>query len=137
MFDDLIRRDGVTDGFGHLHALLIEREPVGDHIAIGRTALGAAGLQERGMEPAAVLVGAFHVDIGDAILCAVLAVAQNERVGGAGIEPHIQHVKDLIIVIRVGDAVQDLFFKALLIPNIRAFFLKGGGDAGVQFIAFE
>ncbi len=67
-----------------------------DHAAIGRAAFGGAGLQERGVEPAAVLVGALHIDIGNAVLGAIFAVAQHEGVGRAGIEPHIEHVEHLV-----------------------------------------
>ena len=41
----LLRGGGVAEGLGHLHALLVQREAVGQHAPIGRAALGAAGLQ--------------------------------------------------------------------------------------------
>ena len=43
---------------GHLHALLVQREAVGQNAPVGRAPDGAAGLQHRGMEPPPVLVGA-------------------------------------------------------------------------------
>ena len=51
------------------------------HRLVGRAAAGAAGLQHRGVEPAAVLVGALEVDVGRPD--AVGPVAQREGVGGA------------------------------------------------------
>ena len=53
--------DGVADGFGHLHALFIQRKAVGQNALIGRATFGAASLKHGRMEPTAVLVGAFEV----------------------------------------------------------------------------
>ena len=61
----------------------IQRHAMCDHIAIGRAPSGAHRLQKRGMEPPAMLVGAFHIDIGDAVFRPVRAVAQGKCVGGA------------------------------------------------------
>ena len=45
----------------HLLALLVEDEAVRQHDVVGRAAARAAALQQRGVEPAAMLVGAFEV----------------------------------------------------------------------------
>ena len=132
LFDDLVGRNDIAERLGHLHALLVEREAAGHNPAIGRTADGAAALKHRGMEPAAVLVGAFEVDIGEAIFRAILAVAQNESVGRAGIEPNIQNIKDLIVAFRINDAAEEPLFRALDIPAIGALCLEGRGDAGIH-----
>jgi hypothetical protein len=79
----LLGRDRVARGLRHLVALGVEREAVGQHAPVGRAADGAAGLEHGGMEPAAVLVGAFEVEVGDAVLGPVRAVAEDEGVGGA------------------------------------------------------
>ena len=67
---------------------------MGEHRVVGRAAAGAAGLQHRGVEPAAVLVGALEVEAGRPD--AVRAVAQREGVGGAGVEPDVEDVGDLL-----------------------------------------
>ena len=85
------------------------------------------------MEPPAVLIGAFHVDVGNAVLGPVLTVAQHKSVGRARVEPHVQHVKHLIIVIGVGYAVEDLLFEPIGVPDIRAILLERRLDAGVEF----
>ena len=79
--DNLVRDDGVAQGFGHLVAFLVQGETVGQDTAIGRAAIGAAGLQKRRVKPTAVLVGAFQIEVRDPVFAAVLAVAQNEGVG--------------------------------------------------------
>ena len=130
--DHRLRGDGVAERFGHLHALFIQREAVGQHAAVGRTALGAAGLQHRGMEPAAMLVGALEIQVGDAIVRPVRAVAQHEGMGGARVKPHVQHVIDLFIIRRIDDAIQHPFLESLHKPDIGAFCLERGLDAGVD-----
>ena len=73
--------DGVADGFGHLHALRVQRETVCHHVAVRRATRSAHRLQQRRMEPPAVLVGAFHVNVCDAVLGPVFTVAQGESMG--------------------------------------------------------
>jgi hypothetical protein len=51
-----------------------------------------------------MLVGAFQIQIGDAVGAAIGAVAQHEGMGRAAVEPHIQHVHDLIVGVGVDDA---------------------------------
>ena len=65
---DLLGRDDVAERFRHLAALLVEHEAVGQDRAIGRAAARAAGFQQRGLEPAAVLIGAFEIEIGAILL---------------------------------------------------------------------
>ena len=76
--DHRFRCDGIADGFGHLHALFIQRKAMRQHAAIGRAPLGTTGLQHRRMEPTAVLIGALQIQIRNAVNAAILAVAQNK-----------------------------------------------------------
>ena len=72
----------------------------------GAHAARAAAFQQRGLEPAAVLVGAFeiHHGVGAAVALAAdageagkfLGVLQHEGVGGAGVEPDVEDVVDLL-----------------------------------------
>ncbi len=132
LLDDVLRCDGVAERLGHLVALLVQREPMGHHVAIGRAAQGAAGLQQGGVEPAAVLVGAFHVDVGNAVLGPVGAIPQHKRVGGATVEPHVEDVIDLLPLGRVVFIAQEPFLGAVLVPGIRALGLEGLRDAVVD-----
>ena len=60
----LLRLDGVADRLGHLAAVLIKREPVGEHDVEGSAAARAAAFKQRGLKPTAVLVGAFQIHHG-------------------------------------------------------------------------
>src|SRR5690606_9155545 len=62
LFDDIGRGDDIALGFRHLAALLVEREAMRQDRVVGCAAHGAAGLQHRGLEPAAMLVGAFEIE---------------------------------------------------------------------------
>ena len=54
----------VAERLRHLAALLVEDEAVGQHRLVGRRAARADGFEQRRMEPAAMLVGAFEIEIG-------------------------------------------------------------------------
>ena len=120
--------DGVADGFGHLHALRVQRETVCHHVAVRRATRSAHRLQQRGVKPPAVLVGAFHVNVCDAVLRPVFPVAQGEGMGRAAIEPDVENVSHLIELCRIDDALKEAFFRAFRIPGIRAFGLEGLND---------
>ena len=68
-----------------------------------------------------MLVGAFKVEIGDAVRAAVLAVAQHEGMGGTGIEPHVENVEHLVIGFRVDDAAQVAHYEPV-VAKMRADF---------------
>ena len=106
--EDLITSCGrhrVAERLRHLAAVLVEHEAVGEHDVERRHAAGAAAFEQRGVEPAAVLVGAFeiHHGVGAAVLAAadagearkVFRVLQHEGMGRAGIEPDVENVVDL------------------------------------------
>ncbi|RMS08106.1 hypothetical protein ALP75_203442 [Pseudomonas syringae pv. actinidiae] len=61
---DLLRRDHVVQRLGHLAAVLVDHKPVGQQFAIRCVVVQHATGQQRRMEPAAVLVGTFQVQIG-------------------------------------------------------------------------
>ena len=75
--DDLERIDDIAERFGHLAALPVEREAVGEDGVIGCPAAGAAGFEQRGLEPAAMLVRAFEIQV----RARALAVARLDHEG--------------------------------------------------------
>jgi hypothetical protein len=78
------RIDGVAlDRLRHLLALLVHGEAVGQDRVVGRAAARAAAFEQRRLEPAAMLVGAFEIEVGGP---ALLAVAVLEHVK-AWVEP--------------------------------------------------
>src|SRR5262245_8459149 len=94
---ELLRREGIATRLRHLLlSLLVEDEAVREHYVEGRAAARATALQQRGLEPASMLVGALEVH--DAILAAIdltldagqlrksLWIFQREGMRGAGVE---------------------------------------------------
>src|SRR5438874_2225085 len=81
-------------------------------------AAGGAALQQGGLEPAAVLVGAFQVGIGRPP--AVGSVLQGEGVGRPGIEPDVEDVLDLLVAGRI--VVAEEVAVGAGEPGVGAFF---------------
>ncbi len=99
---DVLRRDGVAQRLAHLLALAVHGEAVRQQAAVGRAAIDGAGQQQRAVEPAAVLVVAFQVEVGLGAFVVVHAgvrAAQHVPEGGAGVEPHFQNVGALGVVL--------------------------------------
>ena len=143
LLDHVLRRDGVAERLRHLAAVLVEREAVRDDDVEGRAAARAADFQQRGMEPAAVLVGAFQIHHGvfaavDLALDAgelreMHRVFQHEGVGGAGIEPDVENVVDFLPAF-VGELwPKEAFARAGRVPGVGAFGLESLDDAQFDF----
>ena len=107
----LLRINAVAGALAHLVALAVDREAVRQDALVGRAAVHGAGRQQRGMEPAAVLVMAFQIEVGlGAIVMAATRVGTLEHRGvcGAGVEPDFQNVAALGVVRSVGGAQDGL-----------------------------
>ena len=63
---------------------------------VGRPAARAAGFQQRGMEPAAMLIGAFEIERGRPFEIGPLL--KDEAVGRAAVEPDIDDVHHLVVI---------------------------------------
>ena len=59
--DDFLGLNGIAQGFGHLSALCIDEEPMGQHFFIRCNPVDADGGQQRGLKPAAMLIGTLKV----------------------------------------------------------------------------
>ena len=99
--DHVLRRHHVAERFRHLAPVLVDDEAVRHHRVIGRAAARAACLEQRGLEPAAMLVRAFEIEVGRPFEIGPLF--QHERMRRAGIEPDIENVGDLLPIVRVVD----------------------------------
>ena len=64
LLDDVLRRDDVAERLRHLAAFAVDDEPVREHLVERRAPARANADQERAVEPAAMLVAAFEVDVG-------------------------------------------------------------------------
>ena len=102
----VLRRDDVAERFRHLAALLVEHEAVGQHRVVRGAAARAAGFEQRGVEPAAMLVRAFEIKRGRPVELGPLL--EHEGVGRAGIEPDIDDVGDLLAFRRVAGVAEKL-----------------------------
>ena len=95
------------------------------HRLVRGPAACAAGLQQRGIEPAAMLVGAFEIERGRPFQLGPLF--QHESVRRAGIEPHLDDVGDLVPlggIILIAEKSRGLG----RVPDIGALALDRGGD---------
>ena len=64
LFADFDGVERVAERLGHGAALLVERPAVGNDAAVGCSVANAGGHEERAMEPAAILIGAFEINVG-------------------------------------------------------------------------
>src|SRR3546814_3329495 len=106
--------------------LLLQDEAVREHRIVGRASARSRGFEQRRVEPAAMLVGAFEVEVGRPLQ--LRARLQHEGVRRAGIEPYFDHVGDLLEVFGAVVVAEE----ALRIagePGIAALLLEGIGDA--------
>jgi len=141
LFHHVLRRHHIAERLRHLAAVLVENEAVGEHRVVRRDPARAARFQQRGVEPAAMLVGAFeiHHRVGAAVLLAanageageVLGVFEHEGVGRARIEPDVENVVDFFpILVRV--RAEKTRARTIFVPSVRPLQLEGIGDALVD-----
>ena len=119
---DLLRLDGIAQRLGHLAPALVHGETVGQQFAVRRVTVdGATGEQGR-VEPATVLVGAFQVQVGarTSDVADIVGATQHMPVGGAGIEPDVQGVGDLVVL---ASFVTDQLGSVQFEPGLDTFFL--------------
>ena len=94
----------VALGLGHLLALGIDGEAVGEDAPVGGTVVHGHRGQQGRLEPAAVLVRALQVEVRRG--SQALALFQAAGVGDARVEPDVQGVLDLVVMSRLGDTDQ-------------------------------
>ncbi|MNS60074.1 hypothetical protein D3C72_930530 [compost metagenome] len=130
---DVLRCHGVADRLGHLAALAVDGEAVRQQRLVGRLAVQHRRGQQRRVEPAAVLVRAFQVQVGEAAIgfiggriVQVVAVraADHGPVRGAGVEPHVQRVAVLLVL--AGLVAQQLG-RVQRLPGLDAMLLDAPG----------
>ena len=80
------------------------REAVGQHRVVGRAPARAAAFEQGRLEPAAMLVGAFEIEVGAAALLGPVAAFQREDVGAAAVEPDVEDVGDHLVIVGVAVA---------------------------------
>src|SRR5690554_2251209 len=131
--------DHVAHGFGHLVALAVHGEAVGEHLLVrGHAVHGDGGFQGR-LEPATMLVGPFQVHIGRE-LAQLFTYPQYRIVGDAGIKPYVQGIQHFFVLVSV---CAQQFVLVDVVPGVDAaglnrlgYFLDQLLGVGVQFLGF-
>src|SRR6266481_7079052 len=122
LFADFDGVERVAERLGHGAALLVERPAVGDDAAIGRSVADARGNKQRAVEPAAILIGAFEIDVGGP-----LGALQNGEIRRTGVKPDVENVVFLAPfcgAAGAGCAGGEQFFRGVLIPGVGAFLFE-------------
>ena len=94
LFDDLLGRDDVADALGHLLALAVHDETVGQDALEGRRPPGAHRGEQAGLKPAAMLVAALQIEISRR--GQFLALLEHRGEAHPGVEPDVQDVALLV-----------------------------------------
>ena len=126
-----MRLDHVAERLGHLAARLVNDKPVGDHLPVRRRAPRAETDQQRALEPAAVLVGAFEVQRQRPAQLRVVEL--HAFVARSGIEPDIE---DVLLPLEVAAAARRAAHagrqevgQVPLVPGVRPMLLEQLGGA--------
>ena len=61
--DDHHRINDIAEGFAHLSPLLVEGEAMGEYALVGGMAVDGHGGEQGTLEPAAVLIGSFEIEV--------------------------------------------------------------------------
>ena len=134
-FPGLLRIDAIAQALAHLAALAVDREAVGQQAAIRRAADHRTGRKQRGVEPAAVLIVAFQVQVGlwagstcarvDFFMPAArMRALEHGGVGGARVEPDLEDIAALGV--GLGVLLTDDGFRRGLAPGFDAAGLHHG-----------
>ncbi|MNI33745.1 hypothetical protein D3C73_877060 [compost metagenome] len=118
---DFLRLDTVAQRLGHLAAVLVHGETVGEALLVRRALVDGHAGQQRGLEPAAMLVGTFQVQVGR---LAEATRGQHCFMGHAGIEPDVEDVGDLLVV---GRFSAQQFSRIQRVPHVDAFGFNAVG----------
>jgi hypothetical protein len=97
-----LRLDAVAQALAHLAALAVDGEAVRQQAAVGRAAVQRAGQQQRAVEPAAVLVVAFQVQVGlgAAVVAARVPAARvRPRSTCQKVEPESNHTSRMSLLL--------------------------------------
>ena len=142
LFRGFLRVHAIAQRLAHLVTLRVHGEAVRQQAAVGCTAIHRTRRQQRGVEPAAVLVMAFQVQVGfrargagtavDLLVAAArVRPLEHRRVGGPRVEPDLQDVVAFGVLQRIVRA--DDGFGRGLAPGLDAALLDHGGGLVQDF----
>ena len=123
--------DRVAERLRHLDAFEVDQEAVRQHLAERRAAARAEADEQRALEPAAVLIAAFEVDVSRPRQ--FRTHRQHRLVTRAGVEPDIEDVhlalERAVTAFRAGQARRHEFLGRPFVPGVRAVALEDRGGA--------
>ena len=127
LVDNVRRVNTVAQGLTHLLALTVYGPAVGDDLLKGRRLPGGYAGEQRGLEPASVLVGTLQVHICRPLQ--IRALFKHRGMAGAGVEPHIHNVAFFVkalLCAAVGALIilRQEIFRLVGEPGVRAFLTK-------------
>ena len=93
--------DDIALRLAHLVPGAIDKEAVREQRAIRREAVHHAGDEKRRVKPAAMLVGAFEIQVRRERAFVLVRSAQHGEMRRTGVEPHVERVFHLLVVRRV------------------------------------
>src|SRR5882672_1160228 len=99
---NLLWRHAGAARLRHLAAFHVDDEAMREECPVGRHAVEHARDEQRRMEPAAVLVRAFEVEVGRKARLLAMRAAQHREVRGARIEPYVERVPAFLVLGRLG-----------------------------------
>ena len=132
LFNEFLRRDHVAHRLGHLAPVAVHHIPVGEQGPVRRAAARAFADQQRAVEPAAVLVRAFKIQVGGKAQLGTLFKHSGKAC--AGVKPDIKDVGFALPVIaaamRAGKALRHDILEFGFVPVVatRGMLGKAGGD---------
>ena len=130
LLKNLGRIHAVAQRLVHGLALAVHGPAVGQALLEGSTpAQSAHGHQQRGLEPAAILVKTLHIHGGGP---EALIALHGGKVGGTGVEPAVQSVRFLLetgacSAVGAGEALGQDVLGGHIEPGVGAFLFKEGG----------
>ena len=122
LFADFGGLDGVAERLGHGAALFVESPAMGDDCSVRSVLPGGDADEQRTVEPAAVLVGAFEVNVRGPFVA-----FQHGQVRRSRVEPNIENV---IFLAPLGGTAFALraggkkFLRCVFVPSVGTFFFK-------------
>ena len=126
LFDYVLRNDNVTYGFGHLAAIAVNYITMSQYGFVRSTACNSNGGQQRGLEPATMLVTAFEVHSNWPGQLRTLC--GNSHMRGTAVEPYVHDIAFLVEVLaaafRADSAFRQQLFCSVSPPCIAAFFFE-------------
>ena len=130
--------DAVAEGFGEGAALFVEGPAGGGDHLVGRLVAHGDGGEQGGVEPAAVLVAAFGVEVGGGVEFGF--DVEDGVPACAGLEPDVEDVHlfaELGVAAGAGGACGEEGGGVVGVPGVGAFFVEEVDDAFVDGVVVE